>query len=84
MKHLNKSILNTENSKELCKQFCEMYNVANKYFENLLDLYSYELYKTKNAIKIQKQFKESITNPEYMFCKRRLRREFDNLCKNMI
>ena len=64
-------------------KICKMYNVANLYLDELLYLYSNELLETKSIIRIQKQFRESNTNPEYSACKRRLQREFNGLSNMM-
>lgn len=57
-----------------------IFNYTIQFLNNLMDKYSNELLLNKSASKIQKQFRESITNPEYMICKKRLLNEYNNLC----
>ena len=86
IKYIKKSILNFDNESKLeypykQKWWIDIGNIVKNYLDELLKSYSQDCLKTKNAIKIQKQFRESNTNPNYTLCRLRLQREFNNIFK---
>ena len=57
-----------------------IFNFANTFLDELIETYSFKLLQNKSIIKIQKQYRQSISDPNYMLCKKRLIKEFSALC----
>ncbi len=55
------------------------YDIIINQYQKILELHSIHEYKNKSATKIQKQFRECLTNPKHTICRNRLLREFSDL-----
>ena len=78
IKYIKKSLIESKKNKS-SDLWLNIEKDVEYILEDLCYSYSNELLQNKNAIKIQQQFRESISNPEYILCKNRLQKEYKNM-----
>lgn len=70
--------------KNICNKYDFLYYTVWECMCNLCDILSMDRFYNHKAKIIQRAFKEAICNPNHVFCRRRLYREFQNMEQELI